>query len=82
VSRYTDGTVPVKRPSALALRLGLIPFAAMCLSVALWDRIEPMILGIPFNLAWLIAWTVLTTLCLWGAYRVEARRGGEASGDE
>jgi len=74
--------VPVKRPSVFALILGLIPFAAMCLSVALWDRIDPMILGIPFNLAWLIAWTVLTTLCLWGAYRVEARRGGAARGDE
>jgi len=71
----------VKRPSLAALLLGLIPFAAMCLSVALWDRIDPMILGIPFNLAWLILWTVLTTLCLWGAYRVEARRGA-ARGDE
>jgi len=66
--------VPVQRPSAVALILGLIPFIAMCLSVALWDRIDPTILGVPFNLAWLIAWTPLTTLCLWGAYRVEARR--------
>jgi Protein of unknown function (DUF3311) len=66
--------VPVKRPSALALLFGLIPFVAMCLSVAVWDRVEPMILGVPFNLAWLIAWTPLTTLCLWAAYRVEMRR--------
>ena len=66
--------MPVKRPSAFALLLGLIPFAAMCLSVGLWDRVEPMILGLPFNLAWLIAWTPLTTLCLWAAYRVETRR--------
>jgi Protein of unknown function (DUF3311) len=54
--------------------LGLIPFAAMCLSVALWDRVAPMILGMPFNLAWLVGWTPLTTLCLWAAYRVETRR--------
>jgi Protein of unknown function (DUF3311) len=46
----------------------------MCLSVGLWDRIDPMILGVPFNLAWLIAWMPLTTLCLWAAYRVETRR--------
>jgi hypothetical protein len=65
--------VPVKRPSATALALGFIPFIAMCLSVALWDRIQPMIFGVPFNLAWLIAWTPLTTLCLWAAYRIETR---------
>jgi len=66
--------VPVKRPSLVALLLASIPFVAMCLSVGLWDRIEPMIFGVPFNLAWLIAWMPLTTLCLWAAYRVEMRR--------
>ena len=54
--------VPVKKPSPGALLLGLIPFAAMCFSVALWDRVDPMILGLPFNLAWLICWIVLSTL--------------------
>jgi hypothetical protein len=67
-------TVPVKKPSLRALLLGLIPFVAMCFSVSLWDRIDPMILGVPFNLAWLIAWIVLSTLCMWAAYRVEAAR--------
>ncbi len=46
----------------------------MCFSVGLWDRVDPMILGVPFNLAWLIAWIVLSSLCIWGAYRVEAAR--------
>jgi Protein of unknown function (DUF3311) len=66
--------VPVKKPSAGALLLGLIPFTGMCFSVALWDRIDPMILGLPFNIAWLLCWMVLTSLCMWGAYRVEKRR--------
>jgi len=66
--------VPVKKPSLRALLLGLIPFVAMCFSVELWDRVDPMILGVPFNLAWLIAWIVLSSLCIWGAYRVEAAR--------
>ena len=69
-----DASVPVKKPSFLALLLGLIPFLAMCFSVALWDRIDPMILGLPFNLAWLLCWIVLTTLCMWAAYRVESAR--------
>jgi hypothetical protein len=46
----------------------------MCFSVPLWDRIDPMILGLPFNLFWLIAWIVLSSLCMWAAYRVDAAR--------
>jgi len=72
--------VPVKKPSLLAVLLGLIPFVAMCFSVTLWDRVDPMILGIPFNLAWLLCWIVLTTLCLWAAYRVESARDKKNGG--
>jgi len=72
--------VPVKKPSPLALLLGLIPFLAMCFSVALWDRIDPMILGLPFNLAWPLCWIILTSLCLWGAYRAESARDKKDGG--
>ena len=65
---------PVNKPSPLALALGLVPFIAMCFTVALWDRVEPMILGVPFNLAWLMGWIVLTAVCMAAAYRVEAAR--------
>ncbi len=63
----------MKRPSTGALLLALVPYAALCFSVPLWDRIEPRILGIPFNLAWLIGWIPLSSLCLWGAYRLERK---------
>jgi hypothetical protein len=46
----------------------------MCFSVALWDRIEPMVLGLPFNLFWLIGWIVLSSGCMWLAYRLECAR--------
>jgi hypothetical protein len=72
--------VPVKKPSSGALLLALIPFAAMCFSVPLWDRVNPMILGIPFNLAWLICWIVLSTLCMWAAYRLETARDRKDGG--
>jgi hypothetical protein len=71
----------VKRPSLRAILLALIPFLAMCFSVPLWDRVDPMLLGIPFNLFWLISWIVVSTLCMWAAYRLEAprnRQDGEA----
>lgn len=61
----------MRAPSRGALALGAIPFAAMCFSVALWDRIHPMVLGLPFNLFWLILWVLLTPCCMWGAYHLE-----------
>ena len=61
----------MKRPSWGAILIGLIPFVAVCFSVPLWDRVYPMVLGLPFNLFWLIAWILVTPLVMWGAYRLE-----------
>jgi hypothetical protein len=66
--------VDIKKPSAGALLLGLIPFMAMCFSVSLWDRIDPILFGLPFNLVWLICWIVLSSACLWAAYQLETAR--------
>ena len=46
----------------------------MCFTVPLWDRVEPMVFGIPFNLAWLLGWIFASSLCLAIAYRIETRR--------
>ena len=66
-------TDEVRKPSLGAVLAGLIPFIAMCFSVSLWDRVFPMILGLPFNLFWLVSWILLTPLCMWGAYALEIR---------
>ncbi len=65
--------MPVKKPSLAALVLAFIPFVAMCFTVALWDRVDPLIFGLPFNLAWLLCWIVLSSVCLRVAYRIETR---------
>jgi hypothetical protein len=49
----------VRKPSIGAILLALTPFVAVCFSVSLWDRIYPMILGLPFNFFWLISWLVV-----------------------
>jgi Protein of unknown function (DUF3311) len=67
----------MKRPSVGAVLLGLIPFAGTCFTVALWDRVCPMVFGLPFNFFWLILWLLLTPLCLWGAYWLEERRASD-----
>ena len=64
----------MKKPSIGAILLGLVPFLGTCFSVSLWDRIDPTILGIPFNFFWLTSWLLLTPLFMWGAYRLEAPR--------
>jgi Protein of unknown function (DUF3311) len=64
----------LRKPSLGALLLGLIPFVAMCFTVSLWDRIDPIVLGLPFNLFWLILWILLTPVCMWGAYVLEVRK--------
>ena len=64
----------MKSHSLGALLLALVPVVAICFSVPLWDRVFPLVLGLPFNLFWLIFWIPLTSLCLWGAYRLENQR--------
>lgn len=64
----------MRRPSTAALLLALIPFVAMCFSVPLWDRVHPMLLGLPFNIVWLTVWIVLSSLCMWCIYRIESAR--------
>jgi hypothetical protein len=61
----------VRRPATTTLLLALIPFIGMCFSVALWDRVDPVLLGLPFNLFWLGAWIVLSSLVMAIALRIE-----------
>lgn len=67
------------KPSPGSLLLALIPFLAMCFSVPLWDRVTPLLFGLPFNLGWLILWIVLSSVCMAIVYRREARRAGRPS---
>jgi uncharacterized protein DUF3311 len=67
------------KPSLGAVLLSLVPYIAVCFSVALWDRVDPMVAGLPFNLFWLMCWIVVTPLCMWGVYRIEAKRNRKDS---
>ena len=49
---------------------GLVPFA----------RIEPLVLGLPFSMAWIAGWIAGSVFVLYGLARVERRhRDGEDS---
>ncbi len=48
-----------------------VPALALTLGLAFANRLEPRILGLPFVLAWIVAWVALTPLFLWVVYRSE-----------
>jgi hypothetical protein len=60
----------MKSKRVLSFLLASVPFLAICFSVRLWDRIYPPVFGLPLNMLWLIAWMPLTSLCMWGVYRL------------
>ncbi|HTW85181.1 MAG TPA: DUF3311 domain-containing protein [Candidatus Sulfotelmatobacter sp.] len=53
----------------VAAACAAIPFLALTVGVALANHLEPRILGLPFVLAWIVAWILLTPAFLWVAYR-------------
>jgi hypothetical protein len=64
----------MQKPSATAVAIGIIPFLGMCFSVSLWDRLMPMVFGLPFNLFWLILWIIISSGCVALANRIEEER--------
>jgi hypothetical protein len=59
----------------LSFVLAAIPALALSVAIPFVNRDEPRILGLPFLLAWIIAWVLLVPAFLWIVYRVvEGRR--------
>ncbi len=52
-----------------ALVCAAVPALALTLGIALANRLEPRILGLPFVLAWIVGWVLLTPAFMWVAYR-------------
>ncbi|MFN2529596.1 MAG: DUF3311 domain-containing protein [Candidatus Baltobacteraceae bacterium] len=53
--------------------LALIPSTMLSLAIPLVNRIEPRIFGLPFILAWIVLWVLLTPAFLYCIYRLEGR---------
>ncbi len=62
------------KPSPKSILVGLIPFVAMCFTVFLWDQVRPFVLGLPFNIFWIILWILITPIIMSFAYRLERAR--------
>ncbi|MDE2480855.1 MAG: DUF3311 domain-containing protein [bacterium] len=53
--------------------LAAVPMAALSIAVPFANRVEPRILGLPFILAWIAIWVLVTPLCIWALGRIEHR---------
>jgi hypothetical protein len=55
----------------LQILLACIPASALTIATPLANRVEPRIAGLPFFLAYIVIWILLTPLFMWVAYRLE-----------
>jgi hypothetical protein len=74
--------VGMQKGTRIALILGAIPFITMVFALPLVNRIEPIILGLPFLLFWLLAWVMMTPLILFVAYILEKKYNKPAEGED
>jgi hypothetical protein len=66
-----------------SLLVALIPVVAMIGGLPFVNRVEPLVLGLPFLLAWILGWVVVTPVFLGVAYfaSTEACATGKTDGD-
>ncbi len=44
--------------------LAALPFLGMLIGPVFLNRVQPLVLGMPFLLAWLVMWVVLTSVII------------------
>lgn len=53
--------------------IAAIPPVALTVAVPFVNRVEPRIFGLPFLLAWIVCWVLVTPLFIWSVGRLERR---------
>jgi hypothetical protein len=59
----------------MKLVLIILPFIAQLAVLPFVNRIDPVILGLPFLQFWLFLWIVLTPLFTFGIYQIDKSEG-------
>ena len=73
--------MPVRVRAALPLVVAFVPVLALTAALPLANRLQPLVLGLPFLLAWILAWVLATPLFLAGAYALTPRAPGPPHDD-
>ena len=51
--------------------LAALPFIGILLGVPFVNRVEPLVLGMPFVLAWIVLWVILISIIMAIVYRFD-----------
>jgi len=65
--------MPMQKGTRFALMLACIPFVTLVLMLPLVNRTDPIVLGLPFLLFWIVLWIFLTPFVLLAAYILQKR---------
>ncbi len=66
----------------LPLLIGAVPFVMLVFALPLVNRVEPIVLGLPFILFWIMLWIILTPALLFLAFRIEKQTRGSDEEEE
>jgi hypothetical protein len=77
--RRTIGVVTRRHPVA-ALVLALIPVVALVAGLPFVNRLQPVVLGLPFLLFWILGWVLVTPIFLTVAYFLIDTKADRTSG--
>ena len=58
--------------------LAVLPFLGMLIGPVFLNRVEPLVLGMPLLLAWLVMWVVLTSVIMAAIYAFDPANRGDA----
>ena len=51
--------------------LSLVPFLGLLVGVVFANRVEPLVFGLPFLLAWVVAWVFISVAVMACVYRLD-----------
>jgi Protein of unknown function (DUF3311) len=53
--------------------LSMVPFIGLLVFLPLVNKVEPFTLGMPFNMFWMVMWTILSSVILGIMYKLDPR---------
>jgi xanthosine utilization system XapX-like protein len=62
--------------------LAVLPFIGILLGVPFVNRVEPLVLGMPLVLAWIVAWVVLSSIIMAIIYWLDPTNRHTSAGEE
>jgi hypothetical protein len=78
--RYFTNPVIAGDPVTAIRWLALLPFLGMLIGPVFVNRVEPLVLGMPLLLAWLVMWVVLSSVIMAVIYALDPTNRKKAEG--